>query len=227
MENSELIPFGKYKGQPVEVLASDPNYVEWLIQQPGFTTRNPKLYQIIINNFAEPNETPEHNAMQAKFLDTDWCRKFLTALGVERFLPVYKKIEMTLEEKVAAGFYNRHSVQHKNGPTENWTERSIECVFESKGIDVTLTHGKSYVYWIELKPVVGDDYPSILRSIDRVMDRRNSNIRMILVVGQFSSQAVTEDQFRAIFKASGIQVIFTREIEAAVIQPAPLLEGGE
>ena len=31
---SELIPFGKYKGQPVEVLAQDKGYVEWLTAQP-------------------------------------------------------------------------------------------------------------------------------------------------------------------------------------------------
>ena len=31
---SELIPFGKYKAQPVEVLAQDEGYVEWLTGRP-------------------------------------------------------------------------------------------------------------------------------------------------------------------------------------------------
>ena len=31
---SELIPFGKYKGQPLEVLAQDKGNVEWLTAQP-------------------------------------------------------------------------------------------------------------------------------------------------------------------------------------------------
>ena len=31
---SELIPFGKYKAQPVEVMAQDEGYVEWLTGRP-------------------------------------------------------------------------------------------------------------------------------------------------------------------------------------------------
>jgi hypothetical protein len=36
---SELIPFGKYKGQPVEVLAQDKQNAEWLTAQPWFRVR--------------------------------------------------------------------------------------------------------------------------------------------------------------------------------------------
>jgi hypothetical protein len=31
--SSEIIPLGKYKGQPIEVLAGDPRYADWLRQQ--------------------------------------------------------------------------------------------------------------------------------------------------------------------------------------------------
>jgi len=57
---SELIPFGKYKGQPVEVMAQDKQYAEWLTAQPWFRDKFAGLYTVIINKFQEPSETPEH-----------------------------------------------------------------------------------------------------------------------------------------------------------------------
>ena len=48
---SNLIPIGKYKGQPLEVLASDPNYADWLVKQAGMGDRYPQLVQFIVNNF--------------------------------------------------------------------------------------------------------------------------------------------------------------------------------
>lgn len=72
----EIIPFGKYKGQPIEAIASDKQYLDWLTQQPWFREKYATIHQVIINNFCEPTETPEHNALQAKFLDDDFRLKF-------------------------------------------------------------------------------------------------------------------------------------------------------
>lgn len=67
--SGQLIPFGKYAGKPVESLAADPQYVEWLVSQPWFRERHVSLYNVVINNFTTPNDTPEHNQMQVRFLD--------------------------------------------------------------------------------------------------------------------------------------------------------------
>ena len=66
---TELITFGKYRGQPVDVLQQDPMYCEWLMGQAWLKSRFPDLRTLIINNFAAPSETPEHNKLQARFLD--------------------------------------------------------------------------------------------------------------------------------------------------------------
>lgn len=76
-KNSNIVPFGKYQGQPVERLAEDKTYCDWLTQQSWLPQRHPELYAVIINNFQEPTETPVHNAMQAKFLDADYCHAFM------------------------------------------------------------------------------------------------------------------------------------------------------
>lgn len=71
-----LIPFGKYRGQPIEILASDKEYTDWLMQQGWIREKHPHMYQVIINNFAEPCDTPEHNRIQAKFMDEGFRTRF-------------------------------------------------------------------------------------------------------------------------------------------------------
>jgi hypothetical protein len=80
---TNIVPFGKYRGQPVEALAADRDYCDWLMGQAWFHERYGNVYTLIANNFAEPSETPEHNALQARFLDQDFCRRLLRALPWE------------------------------------------------------------------------------------------------------------------------------------------------
>lgn len=75
-QQNKLIPFGKYKGQPLEAMAEDRQYTDWLVAQPWFRERYGNLYAVVINNFCEPSETPDHNALQARFLDDDFRLKF-------------------------------------------------------------------------------------------------------------------------------------------------------
>ena len=74
---STIVPIGKYKGQPIEVLQGDPGYAEWLLAQPWFRERYASVFQVIVNNFGEPAETPEHNRLQARFLDPWFCHALL------------------------------------------------------------------------------------------------------------------------------------------------------
>jgi len=73
MGNLRIVPFGKYKGQPLEILAQDPGYCEWFLAQDNIKRQFPALCQIVINNFYEPNDTPEHNRLQVRFLDDTFC----------------------------------------------------------------------------------------------------------------------------------------------------------
>jgi len=81
---SEVVPFGKYKGQPVEVLAADTDYCEWLTAQPWFKARYLNVYNTVINYGAEPQDSPEHNQMQARFLDDEWCFRLADLLAPGR-----------------------------------------------------------------------------------------------------------------------------------------------
>jgi hypothetical protein len=81
--SGDIVPFGKYRGQPIEVLRSDPGYVQWLLGQDWVRDRFAAIHTLIVNNFGAPAETPEHNALQAKFLDDGFCINVLAALEWE------------------------------------------------------------------------------------------------------------------------------------------------
>jgi hypothetical protein len=80
-DNTKIVPFGKYKGKPVEAMAADRQYLDWLTAQPWFRETFANLYTVVINNFSEPTETPEHNELQAKFLSDEFCLRFLSRIN--------------------------------------------------------------------------------------------------------------------------------------------------
>ncbi|MGA8649990.1 MAG: hypothetical protein WB677_05110, partial [Xanthobacteraceae bacterium] len=79
-KTTNVVPFGKYKGQPIEVLAQDRPYLDWLTAQDWFRERYSGIYTLIVNNFTEPAETPDHNALQVLFLEDAFCAQFVTVL---------------------------------------------------------------------------------------------------------------------------------------------------
>ena len=70
---SKLVPFGKYKGYPLKTILADTEYCEWLQGQGWFGSRYAEYKTLVINQGAQLNETPEHNALQARFLDNEFC----------------------------------------------------------------------------------------------------------------------------------------------------------
>ena len=47
-DNGLLMPFGRYKSLPVGVMASDPNYLDWLRMQPRFRRDFPEHYAAVL-----------------------------------------------------------------------------------------------------------------------------------------------------------------------------------
>lgn len=73
-EAPPLLHFGKHKGRTAaEVMQIDPAYVDWVLEQPWFQEKNPQLVQFFIHGGAIAPETPEHNALQAKFSHDAYC----------------------------------------------------------------------------------------------------------------------------------------------------------
>lgn len=176
--SNEIIPFGKYKGQPVDVLMNDKPYLEWLQSQEWFTSRYQNINTLIINNFREPTETPEHNKLQALFLDDNFLHQFINHLKnkyASRFI---------YDRKVDSGKWTKHQFDDND-----WDELvRAKITFEEKGIDVVWG---CYLN-IEIKPALSHDYPAVLRQ----MKNQGCNI---LFIENFSADGLTIDQVRKIF----------------------------
>lgn len=210
---SEMIPFGKYKGQPIEVLEHDPQYADWLAQQDWVKDRYPQIVNIIINKFGENEETPDHNAMQAKFMDRRYCA--LAADTIDIFEP-----DTRWPDTVGIGL-SRELPGKRPREITDVSQVICEVVhFERNAIDVTFAalhlHPRvNEIVWAvikaELKPSVGDDYPAVLRQ----MRNNRSNT---LVYGTYTGKGVDEQTFRKFFETQQIRVIKESEIDANVTQ---------
>jgi hypothetical protein len=89
-------------------MASDWQYVDWLLAQDWFRDRYQGMFTLIVNNFTEPTETPEHNRLQMRFLDDALCAKLAASTGVARLTKIAKGIierwpaeKSTMEGKLA------------------------------------------------------------------------------------------------------------------------------
>jgi hypothetical protein len=93
-----------------------------------------------------------------------------------------------------------------------------EKEFEKTGVDVRLRGNMTtrsnceatsdyFGYAIEIKPVVGDDYPAVLRQ----MRANGSNI---LFTERYTGTGATEAQFVKTFALSDIKIVFRRDVDA-------------
>jgi hypothetical protein len=74
---SSEVPFGKYKGRPVEEMLADREYMAWLEAQPWFRERFGHLRAA--KDEDAMSRTPVHNRLQALFLDADYRYAFCMA----------------------------------------------------------------------------------------------------------------------------------------------------
>jgi len=61
-----MIPFGKYKGQDIDVLSSDLGYAKWMLSQDWFLQKYPELSISIQELFEEESKQLAKNSLDAK-----------------------------------------------------------------------------------------------------------------------------------------------------------------
>jgi hypothetical protein len=258
-EDSKLVPFGKYKGQPIESMLADRDYLDWVIAQPGIVSmlqvKFPALFNIISVGTPTLDDSPEHNKLQAKFLDKAFQYAFVELLNgksvqsiledellqrnaelLEEWKEERKKIledgrrklerVLFLKKSLFEGrnWYSEADLQKgiadleqliKNEelsrhPPPQITELPVKIVLNFEcGFDVAIgirVHHYRKEWSVEIKPMLGDDFPSVLRQIKR-------NEATVVLIGTFQSTACTFDQVKAIFAAAGAKIVTFNEIE--------------
>lgn len=214
-----LVPFGKYKGQPVENLIADRDYSDWLLAQPWVKERFGDIYMTVINMNGEPTETPDHNRLQAKFLDDEFCREIASVF--DKNFSLTKQDANAMASDIGEsfrGFSDWVEFEIRNTEFEyfGWDVRfdavhgcEYETAYESWRTE-TKWFGARRSFLIECKPTIGDDYPAVLRqmkanflALERIQRPRGM---MVLVVGEYTGKGASFSEFGQIFRQSNIQV---------------------
>ena len=208
-EEGNIVPFGKYRGQPVAVMMADQDYCAWAMSQPGIRERYASLFTVIINGGVAPDSpTPEHNRMQLLFRDQKLrsaaYRSILKQEGIDRASWRCRPDDRCTTAEAARQF-------------DEFIER-VDAEFEMAGWDVVLGADVA----IELKPAVGDDYPAILRAMKarRRVDEYGRHqplqkyLHRALIVDHFEAEGATLDDVKWLFGRSGIEVRTLAEIGA-------------
>jgi hypothetical protein len=123
-----LWPIGRHKDEPVDIVqATDPGYVDWAMSQDWFGTRYQAVYNYVINGGSKPVETPEHNALQARFVDADFRLAVLRAVAPrwEPLLSPVKLARKVLEERVSER-------QAQLNRSLTWAQRGFEVAVEDE-----------------------------------------------------------------------------------------------
>lgn len=198
MKPSAIVPFGKYKGQPVEVLAQDEPYLEWLKNQDWFKSQYQNIYAIIINQFQAPSDTPESNRMQARFIDDEYRNKVAYLITDDWLKPTF------------------------DGETEyQFEEGGLDVLIKSSHAEFK----HEYHIYIEIKPQVSDDFPAVLRQIINSSAYRKfksgnfgkgedkiDGMMFGLLIENYSG-SISEGELLDYFIPSKIKVYFSSEID--------------
>lgn len=78
---AQVVPFGKYKSQPYEVLLADAGYAMYLLgsMYGKLQSQYPALLAFLVSRYGLPDSTPEHNRLQNRFLDESFAIRFAMA----------------------------------------------------------------------------------------------------------------------------------------------------
>ena len=226
-----VIPFGKRRGLTVaELLAQDPDYARWLSSQGWLADRFAELHTALVARGAASEETPEHNAMQVKFLRPEWRLACLIAarpgyVGRTRAeLLGWAQAELRDERHQFRQNLDRiRSLEMEVATLENGGPflRAPGCRFELRGVDVLLFDTSPNCYGVdysthsgtgvELKPSLGDEYPAVMRQMHRLG-------ASILVVNALASAVMSAAELRELFAANHVVLILEADVEACLAE---------
>lgn len=180
-----LVPFGKYKGQQITTLMNDTKYLEWCKQQEWFQ-KFPIVYNICVNQTITTSntntKTPEHNKLQNLFLNNENVEKLLKII----FKKTSKNIIISNSGGIKfEGMFNWDLIVESYQWTLcgcDWSDKTkdqCDCDINKKhnkrnGIPEAGENLKFDELYCEIKPLMGDDYPCVLRKMNTQIELTNN-----------------------------------------------------
>jgi len=205
MSGQELIPFGKYRGMPVDAVIEDREYTDWLMDQAWFRERYQNLYVTIQNGGAQSDMTPEHNRMQARFLDKDYVKSVIKSVVMRT------RYKSQSDSVLSSIKFDRIGFE-----VDGWdvvVPASIKVTYSQHDSPPEI-ESESFLFLFELKPAISDDFPAVLRQVKsrrKRIDRRKIEVVICDSFDVFSS--VPFDSVRRMFALSEILLLQSNQLE--------------
>jgi uncharacterized protein (DUF3820 family) len=204
-----IVPFGKYKGKPITDLLNDTKYLEWCKQQDWFQ-KFPIVYNICVNQTITTNQnskTPEHNKLQNMFLEQDNVEKLWNIISKYIIFKGHKSLKLNTYKIEFEGKFNWDCIFKLYYDHQCLNGRNC-CTLDCDGSELDV--------FIEIKPLLGDDYPCVLRKmktqIELTTKTTNNPKKYILLINEYSSASTSKEQLIIIFKQSRITVVFINDL---------------
>ena len=211
---TNVVPFGKHKGQPMEVLRQDPEYAQWILDNGVVSeTKYRNVYVFLTGQQSvESQDTPEHNRYQVMFLDQTFANDVFDAAAPG--LRINSVVENRVWSKLGNYNFSRQAEwdaereeQMKHPPALEELG-NVRVEFEVRGkmggsADVQLSTGTSTAR-IEIKPSMGDDFPAVLRQM-------KASLCNVLYLGSYHGKGATLEDVKKLFGISHIKVLMHEE----------------
>ena len=206
-----LVPFGKYKGQPIITLINDTKYLEWCKQQEWFQNF-PIVYNICVNQTITTNnqnsKTPEHNNLQNLFLENENVEKLWSIITNKYSKSRHKILKLSSYKIEFEGKFNWDCIFI----FKNYTQ----CLGDSRCCTDKFNIQESFVF-SEIKPLLGDDYPCVLRKIKSQVELtrnayKNEECKYLLIIKEYNSTTTSKEKLLKIFAQTNIGIVFTNEL---------------
>lgn len=216
---SNLVPFGKYRGRPLEEMALDREYCDWLMAQPWFAERYRDVYHVVVNYGGEPQDSPEHNQLQARLLDDEFCisvirNAYQSDIDPEAQLASEpENLKEMMQEKLRSGEAKSLPITLSRREFEH---RGWDCVVALGG-GISYNADRFYYYYgpshftfgIECKPSIGEDFPSVLRQV-KGFPSGGVDFRRIVLTQSMNMQSVRAAAVAEMFASSGIRLVIVK-----------------
>ena len=202
---TSVVPFGKYKGQPVEVLLADSAYVEWARAQQSLVDRYKTLWALVDSlQGSNTVKTPEHNALQAELFDEPL--KVITAVGLPIYKAVKYKTRVIAEPFIPKAGYADLLIEVEATCPMPWVSRFPWRCGEYDYASPEFVSDLSYpALVIECKPQIGDDYPQVLRQASNYV-RAAADSKVVVICRSYAGQQPLE-QVQRMFRSRGVCLV--------------------
>jgi hypothetical protein len=213
-----LVPFGKYKGQPITELLADTQTLNYY-KDSGILQKYPIVYNICVNQtITTPNQnskTPQHNILQNLFLENKNVEKLWNII-INKYCKSnrHKPLKLNSYKIEFEGRFNWDCIFVFDNDTQCLNGR--HCC--SSEFDIS-----ALFVFSEIKPLLGDDYPCVLRKMKNQIELTKNAykketgfgifyLKYLLIIKEYNSINTSKDELIKIFTQSGIKIVFTNEI---------------